>query len=267
VGERSRGRDTGLSLSLSYLGELFGPLAGGLLADYFFIEAPFLTAAVILLTMSFFLRARGLKRINRATLKLSSFSWFGPIRLFWSHRALKGMGILGMVMHATNPAMRVFLPLLIVERLGMSYKAIGLAMFFYGINHLWQGFFGAWGDRIGHSRVVLAGTGVYALCFIGIFFAPDYFWLLALLFVLGCGGSLWNVGAWSLMSEIGEREKIEAQVLTSYMSIAQIGSLISFLLSAWVVSIWGFSFIFLANGIVILAGMVVAFTYFQSARK
>jgi len=266
VSRECRGKDTGLSLSLAYLGQLLGPLAGGFLADYFFIRMPFITSALILLVLSFWLRPAGPGKAGRAKIKLPSLSWLSPLRSFWSHRALRGMGILGMVMHAANPAMQVFLPLLIVERLGMSYKAIGVAMFFQGITHVLQGVLGSWGDRIGHYKVVLTGTGAYALCLAGIFFAPNYAWLLVTLFILGFGSSMWNVGAWSLMSEIGEGERTEAQVVTSYMTIAKMGSLISFLLSAWLVSVFGISFIFLLNGAVIALGMSVALFYLRPGR-
>ena len=267
VSRERRGKDTGLSLSLMYLGELLGPLAGGILADYFFIKMPFLTAGAVLFILSIYLRSGGLRKFDRQSLGLFSLSWLRPIRLFLSHRELRGMGILGMVMHASNPAMRVFLPLLIVGTIGMSYKAIGIAMFCYSIPHLLQGVFGAWGDRFGHHRIVLAGVGLSALCLVGIYFAPGYAWILALLIVLGIGGSMWNVGAWSLMSDIGESAKAEAQIITSYMAIAQIGSLISFIISAWLVSVFGIPFIFLVNGVVIALGILAAAVYLKPQFK
>lgn len=57
--------------------------------------------------------------------------------------------------------------------------------------------------------------------------------------------SIWNVSAWSLMSEIGETQKIESQVLTSYFSLAKVGALISFILSAWIAKEWGLEIVFL----------------------
>ena len=260
---KSRGKYTGLSLSLIYVGELIGPLIGAFLADYFFIKLPFAISAFILLILSFFLWTKKFTTVKQLPVKFSPLSWWLEIKLFLSHRRLKGMGLLGMVMHATNPAMRIFIPLLIVGQLGMSYKSIGLAMFFYGVTHVLQGFFGAWGDKIGHWKVVLAGTTIYAVSFIGMTFASDYWWFLVLIFMAGFGSSMWNVAAWSLMSDIGEREKIEAQVLTSYFSLAKIGALISFLVSACLVKTLGLPYIFMINGLIIIFGNLLAFNYLR----
>ncbi len=263
VSEKGRGKEAGLSLSWTYLGELLGPLCGAFIADYFFIKLPFIISAVILFILSFSLCAKEPKDLKTLPIKFSSLSWRSQINLFLSRRSLKGMGILGMVMHATNPAMNIFLPILIVVNLGMSYKSIGIVMFFYGITHIMQGIFGACGDKVGHWKMVLAGTSIYGIFFIMLSFASSYWLILILIFIIGIGGSMWNVGAWSLMSEVGEKEKIEAQVLTSYFSIAKIGSLISFIVSALLVKLWGIPLIFLINGLVIIFGNIAAYYYLK----
>ncbi len=260
---KSRGKKTGNSLSLAYIGQLIGPVVGAFLADYFFIELPFVVAGVILFILSGYLLVGGFGSIQNIKIKLSDLSWLDEIKLFLAHSRLKGMGIMGMVMHATNPAMKVFLPILIVSYMGLSYSSIGIAFFVYGLTHMLQGVFGKYGDRFGHWKFVLFGTGIVAITLIGISFISSYWILLIFMFIQGVGSSMWNVSAWSLMSNIGEKEKIEAQILTSYFSIAKVGSLFSFLLSAWLVKIFGLQMIFMINGIIILIGITFAFRYLK----
>lgn len=251
-----RGKYTGISLSLNYVGRLVGPVIGGLLADHLFVRAPFFTAIIILLCLFFLLpkKEAGKKRISKR-----EFDWFGGIRKFLSHRELRGMAILGMVMHATYPAFLIFLPLLVVESMGLSYSYVGYAYFALALTHILQFVFGAWSDRKAY-RIVLAGTMIS-----GIFMAlvsqvtVSYYLLLLILFLKGIGNSMWNISAWTLMSKIGERERIEGEVIGSYISIAKIGSFVSFLVSGIVVQFYGIETLFLANGLLIVLGTLLAY--------
>jgi len=255
---KQRGRQTGKYLSWGFLGGLIGPLVGAWLADYFFIRAPFILAIIILFVLALYLLVNDIENLPAGHIKLTELNWWGTIKKFLSFPQLKGMAIMGMVMHATNPAMKLFLPIIIVNKLEMDYRAIGIAMFVYGITHLVQAWFGQLSDLLGHHRVVMGGSALMAVSLGLIAWTPSYAWLLVLLFIQGIGASLWNVSAWSLMSVIGEKQSIEAQVLTSYFSLAKVGSLISFIVSAWLVSRLGLSAIFIANALLILGAIIVA---------
>ncbi len=72
----------------------------------------------------------------------------------------------------------------------------------------------------------------------GLFLIPisvvnSYLLLLILIFLAGTGSAMWNVSAWSLMSEVGEKMNAECRILTSYFSIAKLGELLSFVISAF----------------------------------
>ncbi len=255
---KQRGRQTGKYLSWGFLGELIGPLVGAWLADYFFIRAPFIMAILILFLLAFYLLISDLEGLPLGHIKLPELNWWETIKKFLSFPQLKGMAIMGMVMHATNPAMKLFLPIIIVNKLKMDYRAIGVAMFVYGVTHLAQAWFGRLSDLLGHHRAVMGGSALMAVSLGLVAWAPSYVWLLILLFVQGIGASLWNVSAWSLMSVIGEKRRIEAQVLTSYFSIAKVGSLISFIAGAWLVSRLGLSAIFIVNAFLILGAIILA---------
>ncbi len=250
-----RGKYAGISLSIEYAGRLFGPVLGGLLADRMFIQAPFLTAAVILLVLLILLPKNNLKK-KRISKK--EFDLVGDIREFLSYRQLKGMAILGIVMHATFPAFTIFLPLLIVETFGLSYAYAGYAYFALGATHILQFVFGRWSDKKAY-RLVLLGTLVSGMFMGFVFLTESYIALIFALFFIGLGNSMWNVSAWTLMSDIGEKEGIEGTTIGSYVSIAKIGAFLSFLVSGFLVQAWGINALFLVNGIIIVLGAILAY--------
>ncbi|MCK4551220.1 MAG: MFS transporter, partial [Candidatus Aenigmarchaeota archaeon] len=250
-----RGKYAGISLSVEYLGRLFGPVLGGLLADRMFVQAPFLTAAVILLGLLILIPKKNLrkKRISKKELDL-----VGDIKEFLSYRKLKGMAILGTVMHATFPAFTIFLPLLIVETMGLSYTYAGYAYLALGATHILQFVFGKWADKKAYVFVLL-GTLVSGIFTGLVFLSESYIALIFALFFIGLGNSAWNVSAWTLMSDIGEKEGIEGTTIGSYVSIAKIGAFVSFLASGFVVQAWGINALFLVNGVIIVLGSILAY--------
>ena len=264
---KKRGSKTGAYLSWGYIGELVGPLLGAFLADFFFVRFPFLVAIAILIGLLFYVWQGEFSEVKKYKIKLSELSWLEEIKIFLKERKLRGMAIMGMVMHATNPAMKVFLPIIIISEMGMTYQAIGTAMFVYGIVHLAQGLFGRLSDKWGYDRMVIIGTLLVAISLSLISISSSYYFLLLLLFVQGIGTSMWNVSAWSLMSEVGEQKKIEAQVLTSYYSLAKIGALASFLVSSFLVKQLGVDIIFVVNGILIVIGVILAWPLLKSSNN
>ena len=249
-----RDRYTGMSLSVEYLGKLAGPVMGGLLADWFFIKAPFFVSMAILLFLILLIpREKKHRHVRKRDLNP-----FSEMRRFLHHRELRGMAILGIVMHATFPAFTIFLPLLIVEKMGLGYSYVGYAYFALGATHILQFLFGKWSDRKPY-RVVLAGTIISGVFMILMSSVNIYSLLLVLLFLKGTGNSLWNISAWTLMSRIGEREEIEGSVIGSYISIAKIGSFVSFLLSGFVVQVYGIGFLFLVNGLLVILESLAAY--------
>lgn len=264
---KKRGSKTGAYLSWGYIGELVGPLLGAFLADFFFVRFPFLVAIAILIGLLFYVWQGEFSEVKKYKIKLSELSWLEEIKIFLKERKLRGMAVMGMVMHATNPAMKVFLPIIIISEMGMTYQAIGTAMFVYGIVHLAQGLFGRLSDKWGYDRMVVIGTLLVAISLSLISISSSYYFLLLLLFVQGIGTSIWNVSAWSLMSEVGEQKKIEAQVLTSYYSLAKIGALASFLVSSFLVKQLGVDIIFVVNGILIVIGVILAWPLLKSSNN
>lgn len=260
--ETLRGKYAGVSLSVEYLGRISAPILSGFLADRLFVEAPMYTAIFILACA--FLLMPG-QKIEKRRPRKTDLDWLGGIRGFLSHRGLCGMAILGIVMHATFPALTVFLPLYIVETLGLSYVYVGYAYFAIGVTHLLQFEFGRWSDKSAY-RVVLLGTLISGIFLAAIFWSSSYLVLLVLLFLKGIGNSMWNISAWTLMSNIGEKENLEGEVIGSYISIAKVGSFLSYVVSGFVVQAYGMNSLFLANGLLIVFGTVLAYPLLKDSR-
>lgn len=262
VNRDSRGKFTGISLSLGYVGKLLGPVAGGFLADYFFVKAPFVVAGLVLFLLLLF----SITRIkNRVSIESSDISWRKPIKEFISHRRLKGMAVLGMVMHAMNPAIKLFLPIYIVDNLGLTFTSVGYALFALTAPDVLQFLFGKMADKKGYL-VILAGTVISGIMLIALAETSVYLILLLVLFIEGLGRSMWNVSAWTLMSNIGKRIKKQGGIVGGYTSIAKMGSFISFVLSGFIVQTFGIPGLFLLSGAVVIAGSLVAYFYLKPAR-
>ena len=267
ISDKNRGRVTGISLSLIYVGHMLGPLAGAALAEKFSIAAPFILSAVIMLCISIFLLFQKTEHLHNPSLPLAKLSWLEEVKTFLTHKELRGVAIMGVAMHSALPLHHIFLPLLIVENLGLSFESIGIALFAHGVPFIFQGFMGTLADKYSFWRMILAGAAIAAGAVFGLSFVDSFAVLVVMVLILALGDSLWNVSAISLMSDIGERGKTEARVLTTYSSIAKIGTLISFLLSAVVVKLWGLQSVFMMHAFFILVGCFISFRYLRPEKE
>ena len=265
LSDKDRGKYSGISLSIQYIGAIIAPVLGGVLADKLFVKAPFLLTAFLLILLSFILVFRNPKL--RKKIHKDDFNFLDSLKNFLSIRPLRGMAILGFVAHASQPAIKVFLPLFIIEKLNLGYSFIGVAIFFIGIAHLFQFYFGHLADKFGRSKVMFVGILIYSFSLLLLAFASNYTILLVILFFLGIGSSIWNVSAWTLMSDIGERLNKEAEVVCSYMSLAKIGGFLSYIFSGLIVDIYGFGVLFVVNGLLLFLGLIVSFKFFKGSHS
>lgn len=266
--EKTRGRYSGISLSLMHVGKLIAPVLGGFIADYWFIKGPFLFSAFALLIMLWLVSLHEGFSLNHR-LTRSDFNLFGGARTFFSYRGLFGVGILGIVMHASLPLTLVFIPIFISEHFGLPYRFIGYALFAMGFFMLFQFFVGKLGDRIGTDKLVVFGVVVYGAGLILLYFAPSYRSFLLIMLLMGLGNAFWNVSVLSFMSELGEGLKKEGLVVGTYVSVAKVGAFLSFVFGGIVIQQFGFRALALAVGIMIIAGAFAAsfFIIRKPARK
>jgi MFS family permease len=254
---KTRGKYLGWSMSLEYVSKIIAPVVGGLIADYFFVSAPFFLSITLLIVLSFYFI---IKERPRKMGKVSSgdFNIIREIREFLSNRTLRGLALQGVVMHASLPATVIFLPLLMIDKFGVDFTLIGFAYFVFGFFHLFQFYFGKLSDSAGRRVTVLPGTMIFGVFMILAAFADSYFGILLALLFMGMGGALWNISTWSMMSDIGESIKKEGQVVMTYASISKIGTFVSYILGGLIALVFGIESLFIINGIVIIIGTVLA---------
>ncbi|MAG38925.1 hypothetical protein CMO90_02445 [Candidatus Woesearchaeota archaeon] len=260
LSNKERGKYAGWSFSLTHIGAIVAPVIGGIIADKIFVRSPFILSAFLLLLLSFIIVSK--EKISfRKRVSRKDFNLFDEINFFFSIRQLKGMAILGIVMHASVPAMNVFLPLYIIEKLGLSYTYIGVALFFFGLSHLFQFYFGMLSDRFGRATLTMFGCAIYAFFLFLLSAVNSYSLILLFLFFQGLGRAIWNISAWSFMSDIGERIHKEGEVVGSFMSISKAGGFVSFLFSGLIVQVYGVEKLFILNAFLIALGIIVASLY------
>ena len=260
-----RGQKSGVFLSVKYVGTLIAPLVGGVLADFFYMKFPFIVGITImsLLFLALITVKEKEKEKRESKINLSDFNLLSDIKVFLSHKDLRAMALLGICAHAVSPFAVLFLPIYISENLGLSATFIGIALFIQGFTHLFQGYFGQLADRIGSARAIIIGLMINAVMLCLIFLTKSYLALVILLFIRGTGLAIWNVSAWTLMSDIGERIKKEGLIVTSYLSIAKIGALISFLISGIIVDMYSIKYLVFLYGIIIIAASMISILIFN----
>lgn len=257
-----RGKYTGIFFTIKDGVRILGPILGGYLADKW-IGIPFISAVVILLASTLLLRSAKFHRK-----KESAIHPFKDLKWFITHKQLLPFVILGPLMNGLLPVVTVFLPLLIVNNLGMSYAAAGAASSAYMAGHLAQFFFGDLSDRIGPVKLIIAGTLTMSLAVILTpFLGVNYVALLSIFVIYGAGAAAWNVSANQWLSTLGERENKEGVVLGSYISIAKLGEGTAYLVSAVIVASFGYTGVFLLLGVLGLVGVVAAGHLFGHLRR
>ena len=156
-----RGESIGAALAATGVGSIAGPALGGVAADVFSYEAPFLIVAAIALALvgaAAALLPAGVKRSQPAapalavvvrTLRAGHAIWAAAITLV-------SAGVLGLV--------EVVAPLDLDERLGLSASAIGLLFAAsIAVDAASSPLGGRWGDRRGRLGPAVAGMGVTAV--------------------------------------------------------------------------------------------------------
>jgi len=170
-------------------------------------------------------------------------------------------------MQAKMSAIYVFLPLFIMDELNGSYRDIGIIFLCFAALDFLQFWYGMWADRIGRIRLTLIGVLISAGAFIFISQVTQVSSLIIIALVFSIGSSIFNVTAWTLMSDVGESLKKEGMVVGSYNSLSKIGSLLSYLLSGVLVAAYGMRMLFIFNGLLVMLGVVLSLKWFMAKQE
>lgn len=260
-----RGEKSGWYLTFSYLGRVVGGPIAIIMADLLFIQSPFFVAIGILgflLMLLFDKKELHFKKIHKG-----DFDYVGNMKRYLSFKKLRGMAILGAAMQANHLPLTIFIPLFIINDLGEPLSSVGYILFLLGVSHLFQFYFGKMSDRIGPGKLVLTGVTIFGLGSMAIFMVNNLIELALVVGIMGLGSGMWNVSAWHLMSNIGEKIKREGLVVTSYMALASIGAFVSSMFSGIIVETFSFQLFALISGVWILAAVAISAKYILSNEK
>jgi len=250
-----RGSKAGVFLSIGQAGVLIGTLIGPLLAETFFLRLPFIisaTGTAILLVWLVLWKSH-----HKPVLQRQDFNPLTAIKEFWEDKRLRAMAFIGMAMHTRIAVISIFLPLLVLE-LGAGYKEVGIIFSLRGAFHLLQGFAGRLVDKKGSRNILVLSVIITAALIMITSLAKTYVLLLILLGLESLIGAFWNVSAWTYMSDIGEKKKMEGVVVGSYNSLARIGHFVFATTSGFIAATTGIKSLFVISGALIIGATLLS---------
>lgn len=249
-----RGRMTGIKMSVETVLRMFGPVLGGILADIW-IGWPFFISIGIFTSLVLCLRDKQL-HMKREHIHLHPWR---NLKMFIMDPDLRPLAILGPFAQGMAPAFNVVIPLYVVKTLGLSYTEVGVIAMALAAGHTLQFGLGQLSDVFGSRKFMILGVfGVIAPMVLVALAAPSYPILIAVSVLQGVFSALWNVTAWSYMSEIAEKTDDEGLVIGAYLSIAKIGQTTSYFGISAVIAFAGYMGALLLLGIVGLVGVAIA---------
>lgn len=262
--KEKRGFWTGLFLSIGTIGALTGPLLAGYIAENYFTKILLLLSIIFLFVSIIILILIPEKhKKNKHKIKLKDFNPLTEIKKFISHKELKGMAILGIIMNAKGQIYAIFFPILVITTLELPKSYLGFLITIPVFFHIFQFYYGRIADAISARFGTILGVSIVAS---SIFFLPyvkNLTSLIILLTLYGIGGGIWNVNAWTLMGNIAKKHNIEGEIVGTYMSIAKIGVFFATLGSAYIIDIIGISRTLQIFAIFVLIATCISYFYFQ----
>jgi MFS family permease len=249
-----RGESIGAALAATGVGSIAGPALGGVAADVFSYEAPFLIVAAIALALvgaAVALLPAGVKRSRPAapalavvvrTLRAGHAIWAAAITLV-------SAGVLGLV--------EVVAPLDLDERLGLSASAIGLLFAAsIAVDAASSPLGGRWGDRRGRLGPAVAGMGVTAVSIALLAVLPGVVGAVIGLAVYGAGFALAFSAAVPWLDEaFEERERGLGYGVQNLLYAA--GYAIGPALGGWLLELSGADFAYLVTAGATAAGTLL----------
>ena len=256
----TRSKYSGMSFSIDQIGVMSGSLIGGYLADSFGITAPFYASMAIMIMLSIMLSTK--KNNEKFSMCRHDFDIFQKWKDFLSVRKLRGMAILGFFTHAKGEAISVFFPLFIIQTLGGTFKEVGIGLFLFSSFLVFQFAVGSYVNGRRKEGIIIGGVILTALSTIMFAQATEIYTVYLFVFITSIGSAFWNVSAWSMMSDIGEKKKMEGELVGSYVSIAKIGAFFSLLINGFIVALWGFRTLFIMHSVLVLFAAAAASFFF-----
>lgn len=256
---KERGRYTGLNQSINQIGLSLAPLAGGFLAVQYGVKAPFAVSALVLGILFLILIVK--TPHHKRKLRRSDFNLLDEWKSFWKIKPLRAMAILGYATHGAGSAFWVFLPIYLVDKIGVDYSFIGYMFFALGFFHIFQFYFGKLADKWGRKKFILYGVFFMGLTGILLAFAQNFYHIILICLAHSLAGALFNTSTWTFMSDIAEEVQHEGEYLGSYLSFAKMGAFSQQIIGGAMITFISFKFYFIASGLFQIFLLLIASYY------
>jgi MFS family permease len=249
----SRGRVSGAYASAFLIGNVCGPIVGGLLAG-FGLRVPFLAYAGALVLAALVVQtqlshvpgsARG-AATGEPAMKLGEAVRDSAYRAALASSFANGWATFGVRMATV--------PLFAVTALGSGPGAAGwaLAVFAAG-NALALTISGRLADSLGRKPMMVAGLVVTGAATSGIGLTQGLGWFLAASMLAGVGAGMLNPAQQAAVADVIGRERSGGPVLAAYQMTSDIGAILGPVLVGLLADRFGYSWAFAATGAVLLA--------------
>ena len=252
-----RGRVSGLYGGAFLLGNVCGPLVGGLLSPLGF-RAPFLIYGIALVIAAFvvffFLVGRGRSVAKGPVVALPpmtlSQAWASP-----SYRAaMIGNFGNGWVTFGVRSAI---VPLFAASVLHMDPFGVALVLTaFAGGNAIALTFSGRWSDRVGRRTPILVGLTIAAVAGACLGFSPHAWVLIALSLISGFGSGLFGPSQQATVADTVGREHSAGRVMAAFQMAGDLPAIIAPIAAGAISDHFGFAPAFLISGLVMAAGVL-----------
>ncbi|MCU1568531.1 MAG: transporter [Pseudarthrobacter sp.] len=253
----SRGRVSGAYASAFLVGNVCGPIVGGLLAG-FGLRIPFLAYAAALVVAALVVQTqlshqrRGSAEAQQRAPEMN----FGQAMATGAYRAAltssfaNGWGTFGVRMATV--------PLLAAAVFGAGPEAAGLALAVFAAgNAAALTFSGRLADSMGRRPLMIAGLLVAGAATAAIGFADQLAWFLAASAVAGVGSGLFGPAQQAAVADVIGNERSGGKVLAVYQMVSDVGAIVGPIAAGLLADRLGYGWAFgVTGGVMVLAACV-----------
>lgn len=262
----SRGRVSGAYASAFLIGNVCGPVVGGLLAGYG-LRVPFLVYAAALVLAALVVQTQ-LSHVPAASRPDGSTAPAMELRAALRDSAYRA-GLLSSFANgwATFGVRMATVPLFAVAALNAGPESAGWALaVFAAANAVALTFSGKLADSLGRKPLMISGLLVTGTATAAIGFTHDLVWFLAATAVAGIGSGLLGPAQQAVMADVVGNERSGGRVLAIFQMTADSGAIIGPVLAGLLADRLGYGWAFGVTGGVLVAaaaGWMLARETFQ----
>ncbi len=251
-----RGRISALYGAMFLIGNMVGPVLGGVLAGFgyrvpflFYAFSLLIAAVVMTVWMPSFTPGKGAHHSAVAPMGL---------REAFQDRAYVA-NLPGLLAHGwTNFGVRVSLvPLFVAFAVSREARVAGAAMAVFAVgNALALPFSSRFADRGGRKPMIVLGALVAGIFTAVLGFATGYVAVFLLCLLAGIGTGMFNPAAQAVVADVVGHERPAGKVIASTQMITDIGAIVGPMAMGLVVDLTNYGIAFLISGLILIFGAV-----------